>query len=111
MGTPRQLLWWRERAKRVRLEVIKRYGGKCACCGESTIEFLSIDHVRGGGRKHRRELGATNYGGTRYYMWIIKNNFPDGLRVLCYNCDMARGFSGYCPHEGERLASSNENNT
>jgi hypothetical protein len=28
----------------------------CICCGEKTLEFLSIDHINGGGRRHRDEL-------------------------------------------------------
>ena len=41
--------------QRLRLEILIHYGGpvpKCACCGESHIEFLSIDHIGGGGKKH-----------------------------------------------------------
>src|SRR5436853_1904161 len=47
------------RAK-LRLEVLKAYGGlapACACCGEGHIQFLTIDHVEGGGRMHRRKIG------------------------------------------------------
>src|SRR5215471_12298662 len=29
--------------------VIKQYGGKCECCGEDELAFLSLDHI--GGRK------------------------------------------------------------
>jgi len=45
----------RERKKIVRREVIEHYGGKCECCGEEHMEFLSIDHVKGGGTKERRD--------------------------------------------------------
>src|ERR1035437_10247647 len=56
-----------------RERVIKNYGGKCVCCGENKIEFLAIDHIEGGGRKHRAEIKSTNIA-----IWIIKNNFPKG---------------------------------
>lgn len=39
-----------------KLKVLEKYSqGKiaCSCCGESTIEFLSIDHINGGGTSHR----------------------------------------------------------
>jgi len=82
--------------QRLRLEIIKHYGGEnpcCACCGKSHIEFLAIDHVSGGGAKHRRLLG----GGL--YIWLKRNNFPSGYRVLCHNCNQSLGAYGYCPHQ------------
>src|SRR3990172_5963982 len=41
----------------LRREVLDHYGGACACCGETTLEFLSLDHKNGGGTKHRNEIG------------------------------------------------------
>ena len=68
----------------------------CQCCKEIAIEFLTIDHIRGGGRKHTREKGVG--GGYSLYRWLIKNNYPEGFRVLCMNCNFAYGKYGYCPH-------------
>jgi hypothetical protein len=86
----------------LRIAVINHYGGKCVCCGENNIEFLAIDHIDGGGNKHRNELGG---GGSRFYLWARKNNYPEGYQVLCHNCNMAKGFYGECPHERMRNAS------
>lgn len=86
----------RKRSKQIRIDVINHYGGKCACCSESILEFLSIDHIDGGGKKHRKEIGG---GGNTFYRWLIRNNFPEGFRVLCNNCNMSIGFYGYCPHQ------------
>src|SRR5579859_8227770 len=36
--------------------VLDHYGWACACCGETVVAFLCIDHVNGGGNKHREEL-------------------------------------------------------
>lgn len=83
----------------MRLAIFRFYGKgqvACACCGEPQYEFLSIDHIAGGGSKHRREHGMT---GHAFYRWLIKEGFPDGYRVLCHNCNMAKGFYGVCPHE------------
>ena len=33
-----------------RQKVFDIYGNKCACCGEDTYEFLSLDHIDGGGK-------------------------------------------------------------
>jgi hypothetical protein len=37
-----------------------------------------------------------------------RNNFPPGFRVLCRNCNGARGFYGYCPHESQRTITENQ---
>jgi hypothetical protein len=68
-------------------EILTYYGnGKCACvhCGYSDIRALSIDHISGEGRKHRRELGYI--GGIIFYYWLKRNNFPEGYQTLCMNC-------------------------
>lgn len=86
-----------EQAKR---EAIDAYGGICACCGEEHLEFLTIDHINGGGREHRKQSGAV---GKYFYIWLRKQGYPQGeLRVLCFNCNCSYGFYGYCPHERER---------
>ena len=76
--------------------VINHYGDRCQCCGESNQEFLCIDHIDGGGTQHRKTVGA---GGDNMYKFLIRENFPEGYRLLCHNCNMSLGFYGYCPHE------------
>jgi hypothetical protein len=81
-----------------RSAVFAFYGGehpRCECCGESHLEFLTIDHVNGDGSKHRKQIGEG-----ALYNWLIKNNFPNGFRVLCMNCNFSLGIRGYCPHNG-----------
>lgn len=81
---------------RVRDQVLNAYGGQCACCGESHREFLAIDHVNGGGSRERRN----GYSSTvQMAQKVIRENFPKTYRLLCHNCNLARGFYGYCPHE------------
>ncbi len=87
----------REWSKKRREIVISHYGGVCACCEESQIEFLSMDHINGDGAKHRRELKKNGH--IHIYDWLIKNNFPEGFQVLCMNCNWAKGKYGYCPHK------------
>jgi len=67
---------------------------KCACCGESHYEFLSIDHINGNGRRERKLLGHGNIAQT-----LVARGFPLGYRVLCLNCNMSIGYYGYCPHQ------------
>ena len=66
----------------------------CNCCGENIYEFMSIDHINGGGGKHRKSLN-----GERLETWLINNNFPEGYQILCHNCNQAKGHHKICPHE------------
>jgi hypothetical protein len=82
---------------RLKYAAFNAYGGaKCACCDETSIEFLTIDHINGHGNDHRRQIGGSGY---KTYQWLKKNAYPSGFRVLCFNCNSARGAFGYCPHE------------
>lgn len=82
-----------------REKVIKHYGNKCNCCGEANIRFLTIDHINGDGRKHRKEIGNM---GSGWYNWIIRNNYPVDLQILCFNCNCGRQANGgICPHKEE----------
>lgn len=84
-----------------RLDCINYYSnGKncCECCGEKNKEFLTIDHINGGGNKHRKKI--------KEYLplHLKKNKYPTGYRVLCYNCNCSFGFYGYCPHKEKKNA-------
>lgn len=78
-----------------KVEALRQYSGgtlECACCGESELKFLTIDHLEKVGRKNRRR-GAI-------YDWLRKNGYPKdlNLQVLCMNCNLAKGAYGECPH-------------
>jgi hypothetical protein len=89
----------RKHHEKLRLDLLARYGGKCACCPETEYKFLSFDHIDNDGAEHRREHGD----GAKYLMqWIKRNNYPDTIQILCYNCNCAKGFYGECPHETNR---------
>jgi hypothetical protein len=82
------------RARR-RLDVLKAYGNRCACCGEDEQNFLGIDHIHGGGNAERRAIGCNE----NFYRRIQKLGYPkDKYRLLCHNCNMSRSFYGECPH-------------
>ena len=87
----------RQRTKNLKQQVIEGYGGKCECCGESNPEFLTVDHINGGGKAHRESTGY----GDSHYLWIINHGFPKDLRLLCMNCNFSIGHYGYCPHQME----------
>lgn len=90
----------RESRARLKSEVMQAYGeGHCACCGETQLEFLTLDHVNNDGGKRRKsgeELWATPF-----YQKLKRDRFPPrpDLQVLCYNCNCAKKSTGKCPHE------------
>lgn len=86
----------RER-KKLKREVMDYYGKVCLCCGEDAIEFLSIDHIAGGGNVQRKSIGRQ--AGQDFYRWLRKEGYPLGYQVLCHNCNQSLGAFGYCPHE------------
>jgi hypothetical protein len=69
-----------------KLEILNYYSNgtlECVLCGEDRLACLSIDHIYGGGTKHKKELRAS---GIEFYTWIIKNDFPEGFRTIYMNC-------------------------
>lgn len=84
--------------RKLREELLAHYGGCCQCCGEVRFEFLAVDHIHGEGNKHRQSLKRGSIG-----YWLRQNNYPEGYRILCHNCNMAHGVYGYCPHLEEYL--------
>lgn len=97
----------RESARRVRaklkLEVLTFYSnGKptCGCCAETQIAFLTVDHIKGKGRKHRAAISRE---GRSFYQWLRNKKFPTGYRVLCFNCNFATHVFGVCPHQQQEV--------
>jgi DNA-directed RNA polymerase subunit RPC12/RpoP len=74
-----------------KVNVLSHYSNndmKCKYCGFTDLRALSLDHINGGGNKHRKEIGEN------IYRWIIKNNYPEGFQVLCMNCQFIKRLSG-----------------
>lgn len=88
------LCWWckecsnleEERNKQInRIITLQIYtNGKmeCCLCGEDDIDVLSFDHIYNNGNIHRKEIKNCHIA-----RWLIRNNFPEGYRVLCRNCN------------------------
>lgn len=83
--------------QRIFSKILSAYGGICACkgCNETNPKFLTLDHINGGGHKHRKKLGGT----MQVYRFIVKNNFPPDFQILCWNCNCGKlRNDGICPH-------------
>jgi len=96
----------KEIRKKTKLDVYTHYSNgvpKCACCGVSGIEFLTVDHIipKLEMKKDQKmiEIGYMSYAtGHRLNQWLVAKNFPKGFQILCYNCNFAKGVFGDCPH-------------
>lgn len=86
------------RNREITVEGLKHYGGdnpRCYCCGESELLLLGLDHIAGGGAKHRKETGMRNTSG-----WAKNNNWPPIFRVACHSCNLGSHLNGgTCPHQ------------
>ena len=91
---------WQEQRVQVYSVYSKRLSNSdipcCNCCGETIMEFLAVDHVKG--RKHLPE-NEKHLTSKSLLPFLIKNNFPEDYQILCHNCNSAKGFYGKCPHE------------
>ena len=91
--------YWREHHQRLKREMVAAYGGKCECCGEDEITFLSLDHADGGGSRHR-----TAHGNSRIIRDLRDAGWPrvteyGSLRLLCMNCQFGYMHGRTCPHQ------------
>jgi hypothetical protein len=87
--------------RKVKLQTFEIYGGAvCACCSETELVFLTLDHINNNGAAERRD---TNKVGRHFYRWLKDQGYPPGYQVLCFNCNSGRSLNrGICPHQ-ERL--------
>lgn len=69
--------------RKIREAALRHYSPDLTCsdCGEDNTHFLTIDHKSGGGTQHRKAMGCS------IFKWLKRNNYPDGFRVLCFNCN------------------------
>lgn len=88
---------------RAKMACLRHYGGnppRCACCGESNVGFLSLDHVNNDGNLHRKTEAHKN---TPHCYFVLKRaGFPTtpAIQVLCFNCNLGReNNGGICPHK------------
>lgn len=78
--------------------VFEHYGEQCACCGESTFEFLSIDHINNDGYLEKLSDGS-RLSGVHLYLKIVQDGFPKTFQTLCMNCNFGKRMNrGVCPH-------------
>lgn len=75
---------------KIKKEVIAHYSNgtmQCARCAFSDIRALQLDHIKGDGKEDRKD---SHKRGNAFYVWLRRNNYPEGLQVLCVNCNMIK---------------------
>lgn len=82
--------------ERLRARVILAYGGRCSCCGERRVEFLTLEHVNRDGGEHRKMRGPRG-------CWkdAERLGFPKNYTILCMNCNWVERHGARCPHKVE----------
>ena len=85
---------YRLKWKKIVVNHYTRGKNECNCCGEKIFDFLTIDHINGGGRKHKKKLNISHIN-----LWLMRNNFPKGFQILCMNCNLSKGKNGICIHK------------
>jgi hypothetical protein len=81
----------REYKKKLKYKVFSYYSNnylQCNRCGLIGIDNLTLDHINGYGTRHRKATSKT--AGHIFYNWIIKNNYPNGFQLLCWNCQLIK---------------------
>jgi hypothetical protein len=76
--------------QKLKTEVLKHYSDDLSCrrCGfNQHMAALSIDHINGGGTKHRKQISGGNL-----YRWLKNNKYPEGFQVLCMSCQCIKRF-------------------
>ena len=76
----------------------KRQCSVCKCCGESTPEFMTLDHINNDGYLDKNPNGAKK-SGKELYVLVKKQGFPSKYQTLCHNCNFAKKLEGGCPHQ------------
>ena len=88
---------WKQKLK---ITIMELYGGKCACCGEDGLPFLTMDHINNDGKKDREKFGSYGmYVHMRDLFYKDKNEALSKYQILCWNCNMGKQHNkGVCPH-------------
>lgn len=87
---------YKNRYSKYRIDILSKLGNKCQCCGSDRIQFLSIDHISGGGNQEKKIARGKKFIKKLYYMPI--NELKNKFQCLCFNCNYTKGFWGKCPH-------------
>ena len=61
--------------------------GTCRWCGQGDIDVLCLDHIANDGYALRTLPGRYLPDGDKLVDYLRKNDYPEGIQVLCANCN------------------------
>lgn len=79
-ASPEKRAAWRAYNEKLRRAALMRLGDACVGCGFGDHRVLEIDHIKGGGVEHRKEVDHK----TQYR--AIRDGETRGYQLLCANC-------------------------
>lgn len=80
--------YYAKRRYQFRIRIINLLGGKCVKCGFSDWRGLQIDHVRGGGTKHRKRCKNESAYNKEIEAGITSGDY----QLLCANCNQIKRY-------------------
>ena len=95
-------MWAKNNLIKIKNQVLSHYSDgiiACKCCGFNDMLALGLDHIeckKVHGHSKRMTSG-------RLYSYLIKEKFPPGYQVFCYNCNGAKGKNSKCPHQLDKM--------
>ena len=95
-------IWAKNNNIKIKNQALSHYSNgniACKCCGFDNILALGLDHISGK-KAHGHSKRMTS---SRLYNHLIKEKFPSGYQVFCYNCNGAKGQNPTCPHQLDRI--------
>ena len=87
----KESLDYREIERAIAIQIYSKGTMNCEICGNKDIDVLTFDHIEGGGFKHRKDENIK----AQFYRWLKRNNYPDGFRILCWNCQHIEHINKY----------------
>ena len=90
IGKEKNCEYVRRNRWKIKVMVLSHYSNmkapSCVYCGFTDIRALSIDHIDGGGTRHKAILKV----GSSFYKWLIAHDYPEGYQTLCMNCQFIK---------------------
>lgn len=77
---------WRDRERKLRQEVLEKFGARCVICGYATdSRALELDHVNNNGTTERKTMRHSE---------ILKRalEHPEEYQLLCANCNRIKEY-------------------
>lgn len=82
---------------RIKVEALLRYSNgtlRCVRCGFGNQDALCLDHIHDDGAQWRKDSRVSCRGsegaGTNTYEVLKREGWPEGLQVLCANCNLIK---------------------